>query len=145
MQIADVWGSQDLDAAISWVRGELEGKAREGSYAELLRNHIQTADFEQDFADLKEMADGSREAGWGHYQFAQKWAATDPQAAAEWSLARPNNGAEIFGQVVERWAQSDADALRRFSTTLEDAAMREVIDEQLRQRGASPDDREGTR
>ena len=142
-QIADAWGAQDLDAAVRWVRGELEGKARERSYAELLRNRLQAADFEQDFAVLKEMADGSPEAGWGHYQFAQQWAVMDPQAAAEWSLARPNNGGEIFGQVVERWAQSDPDALRRFSATLEDAALREVVDEQLRQRGALPNGGEG--
>ena len=53
------------------------------------------------------------------------------------------NGGEIFGQVVERWAQSDPDALRRFSATLEDAALREVVDEQLRQRGALPNGGEG--
>ena len=129
--IADAWAGRDRDAAVAWVREELEGRAREESYAELLRNHIQSTDFDSEFGLLKEMADGSPEAGWGHYQFANEWARRDPQATAEWSLGRINHREEIFGHVVEQWAGSDIDGLERFSSTLQDEAIRKIVEERL--------------
>ena len=77
-EIAASWGTEDRDAAVAWVREDLEGQARAESYAELLRNHVGGANFDEDFELLKEMADGSPDLGWGHYQFAQEWAKTDP-------------------------------------------------------------------
>lgn len=128
-EVARAWVRQDRDAALVWVRDELEGKGRQSSYTTLLNESIRHADFENDFEILKEMADGDPHSVGVHSKFASTWASNDPQAAALWAVARSIG---VFEAVAERWADSDPDALQRFAATLEDDEMAKVAADQIK-------------
>ena len=124
-QVARDWGKSDRDAALVWVRDELEGKAQHNAYSSLLEQSMRHVDFEKDFEILKEMADGDPGSSNAHYQFAERWARSDPQAAAEWAMAK---NSVTFSVVARHWMRSDPAGLRQFAATLEDEAMSQVVD-----------------
>ncbi len=125
-QVAGRWVRQDRDAALVWVREELEGEAQHNSYTTLLEESLRKADFEKDFEILKEMADGAPGSSSVHYQFARRWAGNDPQAAAQWAVLKSK---PAFSAVARQWARSDPEALKNFSATLEDEGMLKVAAE----------------
>jgi hypothetical protein len=133
-QLASAWVSEDAEAALTWARDSLEGRAQTRGFEAILREGE-----DLDFASQLELANTLPGINNGaKVAFAERWAANDPAAAAQWAVDLGSTSA--LGKVARRWGNADVDGLEAFAESLPEGELRGVVNERLRRLGRGGDE-----